>query len=234
MSSEEVAALLKESGAVLLRKKKHPVWRLPDGQRVTIGNTPSDSRSSKNELARIRRMLDMGGPLITEDEINKVKNYLTITENPKATSSIADAAKIGSYHRCLRILKKLEEKGEAKRFGKHAHSKWQFVKAAPAIKQSTEQEPASPKEEIATKEDKIEVLSETLEISTDNPIISSACEVQEQKADDEVNNILPSSEMITISRWNLLKTVVDCLDLNTDSIKPSTIKTTMDWIESMK
>lgn len=46
----QVEALLKSSGAVLVRKKKHQVWKFPNGKTLTIAATPSDRRAYANVL----------------------------------------------------------------------------------------------------------------------------------------------------------------------------------------
>ena len=54
---KEVLKLLKESGAKQIRSKKHDIWELPDGQRYTLPATPSDHRSWKNNLAKLKWFL---------------------------------------------------------------------------------------------------------------------------------------------------------------------------------
>lgn len=53
----KVIELLKESGAVLTRHKKHQVWRLPNGQNFVIAQSTSDRRSERNNLSDLRKML---------------------------------------------------------------------------------------------------------------------------------------------------------------------------------
>ncbi|CAB4166309.1 hypothetical protein UFOVP836_26 [uncultured Caudovirales phage] len=48
---------LKRAGAVLVRQKNHQVWRLPDGRRYVMSQTPSDGRAGRNQAAVLRRLL---------------------------------------------------------------------------------------------------------------------------------------------------------------------------------
>lgn len=57
----EVEQLLKASGAVLKRNKKHEVWELPNGHTFTRANTPSDYRADANSLADLKRILSQNG-----------------------------------------------------------------------------------------------------------------------------------------------------------------------------
>jgi hypothetical protein len=58
-ASVEVSRLLEESGAVLVRRKKHLVYRLPNGQNFISPKTPSDHRNAVNQLSNLRRALAM-------------------------------------------------------------------------------------------------------------------------------------------------------------------------------
>ena len=51
----KVIKRLEALGAVVLRKSKHIVWKMPDGARIVTSKTPSDHRSEKNALALIAR-----------------------------------------------------------------------------------------------------------------------------------------------------------------------------------
>lgn len=53
----EVQRLLEESGAVLLRSKKHQVWQLPNGKKFVRSQTPSDQHSDRNNFSDLRRVL---------------------------------------------------------------------------------------------------------------------------------------------------------------------------------
>lgn len=48
---------LKRAGAVLIRWKKHDVYRLPNGRKFTLAKTASDQRSEQNHLTDLRRAL---------------------------------------------------------------------------------------------------------------------------------------------------------------------------------
>lgn len=58
-AEEELARLLRESGAVLVRKNRHLVYRLPNGQMYTMAATPSDFRAADNQLRQLRKVLGM-------------------------------------------------------------------------------------------------------------------------------------------------------------------------------
>jgi hypothetical protein len=60
-AEHEIKRLLKESGAVLKRDAVHVIWELPDGQKFTMGKTPSDRNAADNALSTLRRMLGQTG-----------------------------------------------------------------------------------------------------------------------------------------------------------------------------
>ena len=53
----ETDRLLSEHGAILVREGKHRIYQLPGGQVFTRPKTPSDHRSTLNNLASLRRAL---------------------------------------------------------------------------------------------------------------------------------------------------------------------------------
>lgn len=53
----EVSRLLKEHRAVLVRTKRHQVYRFPNGRVFTMASTPSDFRAAANQLTDLRRTL---------------------------------------------------------------------------------------------------------------------------------------------------------------------------------
>ncbi len=56
----EVDRLLEQSGAVLVRHKKHLVYRLPNGNNFVLAKTTSDpARAAKNNLSTLRNALGM-------------------------------------------------------------------------------------------------------------------------------------------------------------------------------
>lgn len=55
---KKLAGMLRRSGAVLLRHKKHFVYKLPDGKRFVTSKTPSDWMSELNAIKRLERMLE--------------------------------------------------------------------------------------------------------------------------------------------------------------------------------
>lgn len=58
----EVSKLLKESGAILKRDKKHEVWQLPNGNNFIRAKTPSDSNEALNNLTDLKRALGISAP----------------------------------------------------------------------------------------------------------------------------------------------------------------------------
>lgn len=55
--SKKVTKVLKEVGAKLHSRGKREVWRMPNGDLITISVTKSDERAEKNQLADIKRAL---------------------------------------------------------------------------------------------------------------------------------------------------------------------------------
>jgi len=49
---------LKEIGAKFVRKKKHEIWRLPNGRTVILSASPSDVHANSMQLRDIRRKLN--------------------------------------------------------------------------------------------------------------------------------------------------------------------------------
>ena len=62
-ASVEVSRLLENSGAVLVRQKKHLVYQLPNGRMFTRYKSPSDHRAPLNELSDLRRALACDRPI---------------------------------------------------------------------------------------------------------------------------------------------------------------------------
>ena len=60
MSTREQAnKILRDVGAILLRKKKHEVYQLPDGRRFVRSSTPGCVSSSDNNLAELKTALGL-------------------------------------------------------------------------------------------------------------------------------------------------------------------------------
>ena len=55
LKKSKVTKRLKALGAVLIRSRNHLVWKMPDGARIVVGKTTSDTRAEKNALAHITR-----------------------------------------------------------------------------------------------------------------------------------------------------------------------------------
>jgi hypothetical protein len=57
--SREIENILKEHGAVFHRRKKHLVWRFPDGKIFIQASTASDERSVANNLGDLKKLLGL-------------------------------------------------------------------------------------------------------------------------------------------------------------------------------
>lgn len=55
----EIENILREHGAVLHRRKKHKVFRFPDGKVFIQSSTSSDERSAANNLTDLKRLLGL-------------------------------------------------------------------------------------------------------------------------------------------------------------------------------
>ena len=55
----EVSRLIKQHGGVLVRTKRHKVWKFPDGRVFTTAATPSDYRAYANQLTDLKRTLGL-------------------------------------------------------------------------------------------------------------------------------------------------------------------------------
>ena len=64
MDSEEkeILRILKQYNAVLTRSKTHRVWKFPDGRIHVMPSTPSDRRAWANQLAQLRKFLELEKP----------------------------------------------------------------------------------------------------------------------------------------------------------------------------
>lgn len=52
-----IEKLLQLCGAILIRKRKHRVYKLPNGRNFVIAATTSDCRAQANQMAELRRQL---------------------------------------------------------------------------------------------------------------------------------------------------------------------------------
>jgi len=52
---------LKRCGAVLVRQRKHQIWRLPNGRNFVMAATPSDWRAAQKQIHDLRRLLRVKG-----------------------------------------------------------------------------------------------------------------------------------------------------------------------------
>lgn len=87
---------LEQAGAVLIRNKRHRVFKLPNGVKFTAPNThtPSDRRTEANALANLRRVLGTTKEKTKEKAITKmteqVAAVVTPTEETKPVEEIYD------------------------------------------------------------------------------------------------------------------------------------------------
>lgn len=56
---DKVDELLKQTGAVLIRHKKHEIWKLPNGQNFVRAQTPSDKKADTNSLSDLKNLLGL-------------------------------------------------------------------------------------------------------------------------------------------------------------------------------
>ncbi len=64
--ADQVLELLQSDGAVLIRGKKHEVYKLSNGQVFTRAATPSDRRAAANQLSELKRLLGLTKTEATE------------------------------------------------------------------------------------------------------------------------------------------------------------------------
>jgi hypothetical protein len=55
----EVLTILHEAGATLARQRKHKIFRFPSGHIWVLPKTPSDVHAWRNNLADLRRRLNL-------------------------------------------------------------------------------------------------------------------------------------------------------------------------------
>lgn len=46
---------IKEAGGVLIRRKKHSIYKFPNGKIISVSSTPSDRRAVENVLQTLRK-----------------------------------------------------------------------------------------------------------------------------------------------------------------------------------
>jgi hypothetical protein len=79
----EVLMILQEAGAVLVRQRKHKIFRFQDGLIWVLPKTPSDTRAWKNNLAGLRRRLGMRKVDIACPEQNSNRNTIQAQMRPE-------------------------------------------------------------------------------------------------------------------------------------------------------
>jgi predicted RNA binding protein YcfA (HicA-like mRNA interferase family) len=58
--AKRATKLLRDSGAVLVRQKRHAVWRLPNGRIVVISATPGGKYFVRKQNCDIKRAMRAG------------------------------------------------------------------------------------------------------------------------------------------------------------------------------
>ena len=71
----QVAALLKQHRATLVRTKRHNVWKFPDGKMFTTAQTPSDIHAEDNQLRDLKRLLGLNPPDRGKPGTRRVRRY---------------------------------------------------------------------------------------------------------------------------------------------------------------
>ena len=93
---KDVEALIKEHGGVLVRQKKHQVWKFPDGRIFTMASTPGDCvHAERNNMTDLRNFLGIAR------EIKKNPNRRTKRGAVKQTFAPEKAAPLPDWKRKL-------------------------------------------------------------------------------------------------------------------------------------
>lgn len=104
---EEEDRIFREHSAVLVRQKKHEVWRFPDGKTFTRAKTPSDSCSDKNSLMCLKSMLGLNGergtPGERRDKKVKAPTKKAVRAKLRKSSAIKDS---GLYAQLMAIVRR--------------------------------------------------------------------------------------------------------------------------------
>lgn len=61
-AKEEIFRILRKHQALLVRSKKHHLYKLPNGKIFVTGITPTDERGWRNRLAQLRKLLSIVPP----------------------------------------------------------------------------------------------------------------------------------------------------------------------------
>lgn len=105
---DSVDALLKQSGAQLVRQNKHIVYKLPNGQTFVRASTASDHRAEKNAHSVLKRLLNINqGKGEGERRARKIKTVKPVVrerfERATMNPSIADQLRVtGATEAALR------------------------------------------------------------------------------------------------------------------------------------
>ncbi len=87
---DQVNEYLREYGAVLQRKRKHEVWKFPDGKVFVRAATPSDSRADDNNLSDLKKLLGLTKTVRTEGERREPRNKPGNLSAPRMRLTLAE------------------------------------------------------------------------------------------------------------------------------------------------
>lgn len=84
----QVASILKQHKAVLVRTKRHNVWKFPDGKTFTAAQSRSDIHAEDNQLRDLKRLLGLNAPDRGRPGVRRDRKYKPgITRAPVIRSS---------------------------------------------------------------------------------------------------------------------------------------------------
>jgi len=59
---DELMDMLKQNGMVLVRSRKHQIWKHPDGRSFVMASTPSDFQAVHQQIRSLRKFLGQARP----------------------------------------------------------------------------------------------------------------------------------------------------------------------------
>lgn len=104
---DEQDRIFRQHGAVLVRQRKHEIWRFPDGKTFTRPKTPSDVCSDKNSLMCLKSMLGLNGERGTPGHRREKKSKTRTKKVVRAELSKSPAVKdSGVYAQLMAIVRR--------------------------------------------------------------------------------------------------------------------------------
>jgi hypothetical protein len=108
----QATRILNSIGAVLVRKRKHEVWRLPDGKNWVRSSTPSDCHSDLNNLSQLKRTTGLEEQIHKNPDRQAKKPHGGDGKRPKfqpvGQSPLADALRLTGYAEAV-LQSKIED-----------------------------------------------------------------------------------------------------------------------------